>query len=236
MIGDAAARELLDTVVVEWTGAGVLDPLRALVPTVWRKNLDRYEPTLGDDAQTLGIQSSRNICNLAVEQLKGLPAVWARDAKTLEVTHAGRTLHISKVTSRLRSWDVAAIDWSQSEVRTSSAEANSRVYVPVEGTLLEPLGPLPGQPVDPAALRHLHLAWQGFDDGGTRTWLGFPRDGDPAWFAVVLLDDDPGDRGGVRPDDTRPIPPDFDTLGEPAVELTRRDDDEQDGRARPRGA
>ena len=202
---------------------------------VWRRNLIRYEPALGDDAQSLGIQSSRNICNLAVDQLRNVDGVDARDLRTLEVTHAGRVLHVSKVGSRSRAWDVSGIDWAQSEVRTSSASANSDAYMPVEGTLFESFGPLPGQPANPSVLGHLHLAWPGFDDGGTRVWLGFPRIGAPAWFAVVLLDDNPGSSGGHRSDDTQPRPtPDFDTLSEPAVELARRDD--QDGRARPHGA
>ena len=234
MIEDAAARALLDELITEWTDGGVLEPLRTLVSTVWSRNLDRHEPALGDDAQSLGIQSSRNICNLAVGRLGGLDGVRARDAKTLEVTYDRRVLHIGKVGSRSRAWYIAGIDWAQSEVRTTSAQANSEAYMPVEGTLLEPLGPLPGQPADPAALLHLHLAWQGFDDGGTRTWLGFPREGEPAWFAVVLLDDNPGSRSS-QPRDTGPVPTsDFDSLREPTVELTRRDD--QDGRVRPHGA
>jgi hypothetical protein len=51
---------------------------------------------------------------------------------------------------------------------------------------------------------------------------------------VALLDDNPGSTGGDRSDGTQPPAPDFDTLGEPDVELNRRDD--QDGRARPHGA
>ena len=234
MIEDAAAHALLEEMVDEWTACGVLTPMRTLISKVWRRNLDRYEPALGDDAQSLGIQSSRNICNLAVGQLRSIDGVSARDPRTLEVTYAGRVLHVSKVGSRSRAWDVTGIDWAQSEVRTSSAQANSDGYLPVEGTLFESFGPLPGQPANPSALCHLHLAWQGFDDGGTRVWLGFPRIGVPAWFAVVLLDDNPGSASGDRPGDTQPHPaPDFDTLGEPAVALNRRDD--QDGRARPHG-
>lgn len=88
MIEDAAAQALLDEVVAEWTDGDVLGVVRDLVPVVWRNNLDRYEPVeLGDDATTLGIQSSRNLCNLAVRGLHGVPNVRARDAKTLEVTY-----------------------------------------------------------------------------------------------------------------------------------------------------
>jgi hypothetical protein len=43
--------------------------------------------------------------------------------------------------------------------------------------------------VNPSALQHLHLTWQGLADGSTRTWLGFPQLGSPPWFAVIQLDD-----------------------------------------------
>lgn len=237
MIEDAAARALLDEVVVDWTNGGALSVLRELVPTVWRRNVDRYEPVrLGDDAVSLGVQSSRNLCNLAVRGLVGVPGVRARDVKTLEVTYQGRILHAGKVWSRSETWDVGSVDWSHSEVRTTSAEANTNAYLPVAGTLFENMGALPGQPVDPRVLRHLQLMWQGFDDGGTRTWLGFPRLGTDAWFAVVLLDEDRGARGGRPVDGDAPVPPapDFDTLGEPKLGLARRA--EREARQQPQGA
>lgn len=225
MIEDAAARALLDEVVVAWTNGGVLGVLRELVPTVWRRNVDRYEPGVaGDDATSLGIQSSRNLCNLAVRGLVGVPDVRARDVKTLEVTYQGRVLHAGKVGSGSQTWEVSSVDWSDSEVRTTSAEANTKVYLPVAGTLFESMGALPGQPTDPRALRYLQLMWQGFDDGGTRTWLGFPRLGGEAWFSVVLLDDDRGGQGGRPVNGDAPVPPapDFDTMGEPELGLARR--------------
>lgn len=237
MIEDAAAQALLDEVVAEWTDGDVLGVVRDLVPVVWRNNLDRYEPVeLGDDATTLGIQSSRNLCNLAVRGLHGVPNVRARDAKTLEVTYRGRVLHAGKVTSRSETWQVSSVDWSQSEVRTTSAEANSKAYMPVAGTLFENAGALPGQPIDPRVLRHLQLMWQGFDDGGTRTWVGFPRAGEDAWFAVILLDDNRGGRGGRPIDGETPVPPtpNFDSLGEPDLNLARRPD--RGARQLPSGA
>lgn len=225
MIEDAAARELLDQTVAEWTSGEVLGVLCGLVRAVWRRNVDRYEPVrLGDDALSLGMQSSRNVCNLAVRQLAAVPGVEARDAKTLEVTYRKRVLHIGKITSRSESWQVSSVDWSQSDVRSTCAEANTAAYVPVEGTLFEDVGPLPGQPADPRLLRHLMLMWQGLDDGRTRSWLGFPRTGESRWFAVVRVGDEPGGRGGVPADDTTPVPPvpDFDTLSEPSLEIVRR--------------
>jgi hypothetical protein len=236
VIEDAAAQALLDEVVNEWTDGDVLGVLRELVPTVWRKNVDRYEPRLGDDPTTLGIQSSRNLCNLAVRQLVGVPGVQARDVKTLEVTYRGRVLHAGKIRSRSRSWNVSSVDWADSDVRSICAEANTNAYLPVAGTLFGDLGPLSGQPVDPRALRHLMLMWQGFDDGGTRTWLGFPCLGTKPWFAVVLLDDDHGGHGGIPADGEAPVPPapDFDTLGEPDLDVARRA--ERETRQTPPGA
>jgi hypothetical protein len=226
VIEDAGVQALLDEIVVDWTDGGVLDVLRELVPIVWRRNLDRYEPArLGDDAMTLGVQSSRNLCNLAVRRLASMTGV----------TYKGRVLHAGKVTSRSPVWDVSAVDWSQSEVRTTCAEINTKAYMPTTGTLFETVGALPGQRVDPRALRRLQLMWQGFDDGGTRAWLGFPRLGIAAWFAVVQLDDGRGGRGGLPVDDA-PMPPvpDFDTLGEPVLGLARRAQPE--ARPQPQGA
>lgn len=237
MIEDAAAQALLDEVVAAWTNGGPLGLLRELVPTVWRRNIARHEPTrLGDDRMSLGVQSSRNLCNLAVRGLVDVPGVQARDAKTLEVTYQGRTLHAGKVGSTSPTWDISSVDWSHSEVRTLCAEANSNAYLPVAGTLFETMGALPGQPVDPRLMCHLQLMWQGFDDGGTRSWLGFPRLGADAWFAVVLLDDNAGGRGGRPVDGDTPMPlaPDFDTLGEPTLDLARRA--EREARQQPPGA
>lgn len=225
MTGDAAVDALLGEIVVDWTDAGVLGELCQLVRTVWRTNVDRYEPTrLGDDAMSLGVQSSRNVCNLAVRRLAATPDVRARDTKTLEIEYSGRTLHTGKIPSRSRSWEVSSVNWSVSEVRTSSAEINSKVYLPVSGTLFDGSAALPGQPVNPRALRRLMMVWQGFDDGSTRSWLGFPRLGDDPWFGVRLIDDGSGGRGSVPAADRTPAPPapDFDSMREPTVDLVRR--------------
>jgi hypothetical protein len=226
MIEDAAARALLDETVVEWTNGEVLGPLCEVVRTVWRTNLDRYEPVrLGDDAVSIGVQSSRNVCNRAMRRLASTRDVQARDAKTLVINYRGRVLYSGKIGSRSRSWDVSSINWSLSEVRSASAQANTMAYVPVEGTLFEGVGAMPGQPADPRVLRHLLLMWQGFDDGTTRAWLGFPRLGAVPWFAVALIDDGSGGRGGIPADGDSPVPPmpdDFDSLNEPSVDIARR--------------
>ncbi len=128
------------------------------------------------------------------------------------------------------------MDWSASDMRSNCAQANTKAYVPVGGTLFEASGALPGQPADPRVLRHLHLLWQGFDDGGTRSWIGFPCATGASWFAVVLLDDDSGGHGGIDLDGSTPVPPTphFDTLAPPALDVVRRTG--RGERRAPRGA
>jgi|SRR5919199_153323 hypothetical protein len=176
--------EFLGEVVDDWWRRGPLAALHDLVGEVWRANVARYEPeTRGDDAQSLGVQSARNIANLAVRRCAGLPGVVVRGGSTLEVAFAGRVLHVGKATpDQSRSWSVWSVDWDGSDVRDRAAALNSSAYSVFGGTLLE--GLLPGAG-DPSALQHLHLAWQGFvDDATTRVWVGFPQAGPRPWFAV----------------------------------------------------
>jgi hypothetical protein len=227
---DHVAQRALDTAVVDLRDCGVLEPMRALVGDVWKTNCTRYEPKLGDDSLSLGIQSSRNICNRAAHILRGLPGVVARGGKTLEIHRLGRVMHIGKVPSESRSWSIDSISWDDSDVRHRGAEANSSAYVTLAGTLFEGMGSFPGQPTDPAALGHLHMSWQGFADGTTRVWVGFPcLEAQRRWFAVSLLDG-PGDDGGRRNDGDQPTPPepDHDQMAEPTLPpMTRRDGQRQ---------
>jgi hypothetical protein len=118
-----------------------------------------------------------------------MPGVVARDRRTLEVGYHGRVLHVGKAPSDSPNWQVDQVDWADSEVREHAAAANTAAYQSSSGTLFEGWDALPGQNLDPSALEHLHLTWQGLADGSTRTWLGFPKLGSPPWFAVLLLDD-----------------------------------------------
>ncbi len=190
LMDDFAAQEFLEQVTDEWAAVGVLRVLCDLVDQIWRDDLARHRPDLGDDAMSLGMQASRNLCNLAVRRLQRLPGVRARDRKTLEVTYAGRVLHVGKAPSDSPTWEVNQVDWADSDVREQAAAANTGVYQSSSGTLFENWDdPFPEQNLDPSALRHLHLTWQGLADGSTRSWLGFPRLGSHPWFAVLLLDD-----------------------------------------------
>jgi hypothetical protein len=221
----------LGRVVEDW--AHVLAAISVLVGQVWRANRGRYEPVrMGDDATTLGILSSRNLSNLAVSALTGVPGVTAVNRNTLEVTYAGRVLHAGKAPSESPTWDVHSISWTGSDVRTDGAAANSAVYAAANssayssaaGTLFEDTEILQTRAGSPRDLRYLHLLWQGFTDATVRTWLGFPGSGTDPWHAVTLLAE-PGDGSSRRsPLTTGPVPSgsDYDELSEPPVAVTRR--------------
>ncbi|MCF6744903.1 hypothetical protein E9529_11540 [Blastococcus sp. KM273128] len=219
VLEDAAAGTLLADVIDDWS-VPVLTPLTDLAAEVWRVNLDRQEPGLGDDAQVLGLQSSFNVRNRAVARLRHTPDVAARIVNnTLQVNHRGRVLHIGKAPSGSVRWDVHSIDWEGSGVRLDGAAANSLAYSPTEGTLFPVTNP------DPAELKHLHLTWQGLLDGSIRVWVGFPRLGDAPWFAVRLLRDADLGRGQGQPVGAlESTVPDFETLQtpEPSVALRLR--------------
>ncbi|HST83670.1 MAG TPA: hypothetical protein VLL08_18200 [Kineosporiaceae bacterium] len=184
---DLAAQEFLQQVTDEWAASGVLRVLCDLVDQVWHDDLARYRPDLGDDAMSLGVQASRNLCNLAVRRLQRLRGVQAKDRKTLEVSYAGRVLHVGKASSDSLLWEVTQVDWADSDVREQAAAANTAAYQSSSGTLFENWDAVPEQ--NPSALHHLHLTWQGLADGSTRAWLGFPQLGSRPWVAVLLLDD-----------------------------------------------
>jgi hypothetical protein len=221
---DQAVQDLLAEVAEQWQRGGILDRLGQLVQQVWRADLDRFEPDLGDDLMSLGVQASRNLCNLAVRELSDLPHVIAKNKKTLEISFGGRVLHTGKAPSDSPDWSIDHVDWSESEVRESAAASNTAAYQSSAGTLFEDLEPVSGQRINPAALRHLHLTWQGFTDGGTRTWLGFPQLGIRPWYAVMILDD--ATSLGAAPGQAI-VPgtvarPSFSELNEPDLRMVRR--------------
>ena len=54
---DFAAQEFLEQVTDEWAAVGVLRVLCDLVDQIWRDDLARHRPDLGDDAMSLGMQA-----------------------------------------------------------------------------------------------------------------------------------------------------------------------------------
>ncbi|NEK96611.1 hypothetical protein GCU67_20930 [Modestobacter muralis] len=211
---DAAAEALLDQVMKDWEGRGILGTLRSVVTEVWPRNQNRFETQLGDDNMVLGVQSSRNIQNLAVARLQERDVEAAIVEQSLQVKYAGRVLHIGKAPSTATAWSIDKQRWDDSEVRQLGAKANSQAYYPAEGALF------PVRAGEPAALKHLHLTWQGLDGGITRAWVGFPRAGDLSWFAVApLAAADPLQRPVLPSGPALPPAPNFDAMAEPETEL-----------------
>lgn len=222
-----SADAVLAEVVADWRSSGPLPEIIEVIETVWRTNLDRFEPgALGDDAMSLGIQCSRNIMNLCVNRFRTRSnEIIVRGGVTLEASYHGRTMHFSKVGPQTRSWEPYSIDWDSSDVRMDGARMNAAAYTPIEGTLFDGTTgiTLPGPMGNPAELRHLHLAWQGLTDTHTRVFMGFPTTGPVPWSAVMLVHDGGAHGGGVpiSPNET-PTMRGHDTLAEPALSLRRR--------------
>lgn len=214
---DDAADALLRDVIDDWVDRGILGSLRSVVAEVWPRNLDRHEPDIGDDRMVLGVQSSRNVRNLGVQRLQDQGIDAAVVDHSLQVKHAGRVLHMGKARSSATTWSIDSQRWDDSEVRQSGALANSRAYYPSDGALF------PVRASDPAALRFLHLTWQGLDSGATRAWVGFPRDGDLPWFAVAPLAAADPLRRPSTPTGPMTPPPNYDDIqaSEPEVKLKR---------------
>lgn len=223
--------ELLSGVVERWRAEGPLTQIIGVIEDVWRKNLDRQEPHLGDDAMSLGILCSRNIMNRCVEQLRdGTPHSVVRGGLTLEVVFDGRVMHLSKVGSQQMSWHPHLMVWDSSEVRIDGARGNAAVYTPIKGTLVEdtPDQTLFGAIGDPADMRNLHLAWQGFPDGAVRAFVGFPTTGPAPWSAVTLVHDGRPAPLGVPVAEAEVAAPSWhDALAEPEVPIRRRAADRQ---------
>lgn len=228
---DAAAEALLHDVIDDWASRGILGTLRSVVDEVWPRNLDRYEPDLGDDRMVLGVQSSRNVRNLAVRLLENNGVEASVVDHSLQVKYAGRVLHIGKARSSASTWDVDSQRWDDSEVRLSGAKANSRAYLPSDGALF------PVRAGDPVALRYLHMTWQGLDNNATRAWVGFPRDGDIPWFAVApLAAADPLSLPSATTGPVLPPSPNFDDIESPQPEIKiKRQGKDQGGQASSSG-
>ena len=207
-----AAARVLDEVVEQWTGAGVLAELCDRAQKAWVRNLDRHDED-DDDALVLGIRSSRNLAHQTVRALSGVAEVSAElvGGRSLRVRHGGRTLGVSKAPSGSPTWSPHAMDWSTSEVRQAAAETNTAAYAGTEGVLFDLRGA-----DDPQLLSEIHLVWLGLAEGGTRSWIGFPRAGEVPWFAVTDL----GVRGRASrvvsspPAAPLPAPKRFDELAE----------------------
>jgi len=107
-------------------------PLAKRPPALVRERPSRrYQPeNMGDDPTSLGVQASRNLCNLAIRELQDVPGVVAHGSRTLEVHYGDRVLHAGKAPSDSPGWDVQSLDWAESEVQEGAAAANTAATKP----------------------------------------------------------------------------------------------------------
>lgn len=233
----AAAGAALDEAVNAVAAVGITGRLHGLIGEVWQRNLERYEPEeLGDDSQTLGGTSSRNIAN-RVERLvqsssghevepwdiPGLTA--ARPYGALRLDYAGLHFHLMKspmAQGRSPKWATYP-QWSAlSEVRTEAARANSMAMGGLR-TAAPGQDSLPDLPlIDVTSpIRHYVFVWAAeIRSPATSGWLGVPMLGERAFAAIRPLWTDPeeGTSAAVQP--SSPTGPNFDERATEVPALT----------------
>lgn len=245
---DSGALAHLEDVAGRLTGLGVPAVMGKLVGGVFRRNLERHEPTEnGDTAQGLAWLCAINISQLAHRHYadpdatrSGQVRAALPDPNSLVVRACGVTLRVRKAPGDTLHPAWSAFTWHEADGvgRHLAAAANTAVYCPTESdqdrrsaTLdTGELWPLE----DPTALQHVVLTWAGeMDTGLTAGWLGFPCTGTPSWFAVTpLWRDEPG--AGTVPADSGPVSDDssdnFADQREPNIQLKLRRPAERPGR------
>jgi hypothetical protein len=156
----------------------------ALLETVWRiagetrrRNADRFEAKLGDDAMASGFTTFRNVANLLEEALAGNEAltVW-RPNNSLEIRVAGWSIGVYAA----QACDPTAINWTGSLRKLDLAEANSAVAgdgysQPSFDDALAEAGMLDARNL--LKPRNIVIAhWADAAGRNLRMWFGFPRD------------------------------------------------------------
>jgi hypothetical protein len=160
---------------------GVLERLSDLIRQVYRRNADRHEPDLGDDAMSFGTQVWRNLTNLGAAHFDDLDGVTARVGdNSLEILCAGYVVRLYSLQG-----SVESIRWEGSEARLAGAVENSR---DAERTLADAAPDVFAGVLPPK--RHVRVAHTGdLTTGEATAYIGLPRDnrdGGSPWFEVEL--------------------------------------------------
>jgi len=210
---------------------GVSATMIKIIGEVYARNAARHDLVLGDDATTFGITTSRNIANLSVTRLKGLPGVRARLINTaLEILCDGYVLRQYKLPGSTNDVSVDAVSWEDSEVKLDGAIENSSAGQLTLDADLETGAEAFGAVVP--VMRHLRLVHAGdLESGECVIYLGIPRDnrdGGLPWFDVAAIYGHSGGSGGHglgRGSPNEPGPsagPAYDELPLPDFDLARR--------------
>ena len=207
---------------------GCLPRLCKLIDLAWQANLKRHDPALGDDNQTPGLLTAKNITNRARYDAQlnapslGTTAVVVENS--LEVRSAGYTLKSYKLPGLSAQVDVHSISWDGSEARAAGPRENSRVVreqgLPGDVPSVEPgveqlslvftaEGEQVFRDLAPELFR-LHLAHTADQETGEiALYIGFPRDaaeGSP-WYVVQPLRPADGDPRWKAGEDQPTEPP-----------------------------
>lgn len=186
-----------------WHERGLAQAFSALVETVWAKNVDRHEPVeLGDDANTLGYNCSRNLMKRALRRVAGTDHEsprWDIDGLTVDLPHgalrlslAGRRFYIMKAAPAhglTPDWD-SLVNWdNESNTRQELAEATR---VALRGYTSPAVGQLDlwSFEVDttPHSIRDFLVVWAGEQSPVTTAgWMTLPIHGDSPFAAVRPL-------------------------------------------------
>lgn len=246
---DGRALGHLEGTARQLTAFGVPAAMGKLIGGVFRRNLERYEPTeYGDTPQGFALLCAFNISQLAFRYYADLGAGDAGpvraslpESNSLLVQACGVDLRVRKAPGATLSPVWSAFSWLEAEGvgRHLAATANSAAYQPASSDQDGRSATIDPNTFwslnDPAALRHMVLAWAGdMDTGLTSGWLGFPCTGTPSWFAVTpLWRDEPG--AAAIPADLGPVPatpPDsFDAQAEPKLSIGLRHPSDRPGQS-----
>lgn len=198
----AVLQQLRETVVA----AGLDELFSRLARHVWRSNLDRREPALGDTARLLGMNCAENLTQLLYEALTdpstsipGVEAAMTRGALLIEFGESRFRVIKAPTGAGLRPDWARDFSWTPGRpLRYEMAETNSRVYpaahahAGIDALLTDEEVGL----VRDARDLHDHLfVWAGVPGSPPRTagWIATPTTDDSTFLAVVPLWLDEGD-------------------------------------------
>lgn len=179
-----------------WQRAGVLTLVSEVISDVRRRNADRQEPALGDDAMSQGMLNWRNIGNRLekrVAELPGLRVIRPQNSLQLLVERHAVSVY------GLSSADPQSIKWNGSGMKSALARANSAVvgdgplqyslFDETSANMVDDGARLDDDVLQPANVCFAH--WASPDGQSVRIWMGFPRDnsrGGSPWLEVLELE------------------------------------------------
>jgi len=214
-----------------WQTRGVLSLITEVICEVRRRNTDRQEPQLGDDALSQGMLNWRNIGNRLEKRAAEVPGLLAaRPQNSFQLVVDGHVISVYGLSSA----DPESMRWIGSGMKISLARTNSCLVGDgdLQYSLFDQVSNDSASEGDdvlqPANITFAH--WASPDGESVRIWMGFPRDntgGGSPWLEVVELSlSKPAPRPSQRTD-TDSGPATYLDASMPDVDLTWRDDDAQ---------